>query len=152
MLTLTLLCGLLFPTATADEVNPALRAAIAASTDVVVVEVLETKPRQAIEGARDTVQLKVVRSLKGAMSPGNKFGVYYHLLWVDAQQMILEKPKFEQGKEYVVFLKSHVQTSGDERKVVYELADQWFAVVPRNESLEKELARLIPKSEIPPGP
>ena len=150
MLTLTLLCGLF--TAAADERDPVLRAAIAASTDVVVVEVLETKPRKAIEGARDTVRLKVVRSLKGAMPAGTKFGVYYHLLWVDAQQMTLEKPKFEQGKEYVVFLKSHAETSGDERKIVYELTDQWFAVFPRNEAMEKELARLLPKSEIPPGP
>jgi hypothetical protein len=152
MLILTLLFGLFGPAVAADQANPVLRAAVAASTDVVVVEVLETKPRKAIEGARDTVRLKVVRSLKGAMPAGTKFGVYYHLLWVDEQQMILEKPKFEQGKEYVVFLKSHLETREDERKVVYELADQWFAVFPRNEALERELARLIPKSEMSPEP
>src|SRR5688572_23080099 len=37
----------------------------AGSTDVVVADVLETHPRKAIEGARDTTRLKVVDSLMG---------------------------------------------------------------------------------------
>ena len=70
MIALAVLCGLAVaaPAPAADEVNPGLRAVVAASTDIVVVEVLETTPRQAIEGARDTAKFKVVHSIKGVMA------------------------------------------------------------------------------------
>ena len=90
------------------EPNPGLKAVADASTDIVVAEVLDTKPCKAIEGARDTAQLKVIRALKGPLRPGDEVGVYYHLLWVDTEKWVLEKPKFEKGKRYTVFLvKSH---------------------------------------------
>src|SRR6185437_7937384 len=84
--------------------NPGLKAVADSSTDIAVAEVLDSKPRKAIEGARDTAQLKVIRTLKGPLQPGDEIGVYYHLLWVDAEKGDLEKPKFEKGKRYTVFL------------------------------------------------
>ncbi|HEV3083219.1 MAG TPA: hypothetical protein VGY66_25765, partial [Gemmataceae bacterium] len=82
------------------EPNPGLKAVADASTDIVVAEVLDTKPRKAIEGARDTAQLKAIRALKGPLRTGDEVGVYYHLLWVDTEKWVLEKPKFEKGKRY----------------------------------------------------
>jgi hypothetical protein len=52
------------------EPNPGLKAVADSSTDIVVAEVLDTKPCKAIEGARDTAQLKVIRALKGPSLPG----------------------------------------------------------------------------------
>jgi hypothetical protein len=59
------------------EPNPGLKAVADSSTDIVVAEVLDTKPRKAIEGARDSAQLKVLRALKGPLGPGDEVGVYY---------------------------------------------------------------------------
>ena len=95
--------------------------------------------------ARDTVRLKVVRGLKGSLAAGHEFGVYYHLLWADPRKMVNEAPKFEKGKTYIVFLTSSVEDVDGKRRMVRSLADQWFAVFPENEALEKELTRLLPK-------
>jgi hypothetical protein len=73
----------------------------AGSTDVVVADVLETNPRKAIEGARDTVRLKLVDVLMGLVA-GDTLDLYYHLLWKDQQSTTLEPPKFEKGKRYIV--------------------------------------------------
>lgn len=113
------------------EANPGLKAVADASTDIVVAEVLESTPRKAIEGARDTAQLKVVRTLKGPLQPGDKIGVYYHLLWVDTEKWTLEKPRFDKSKCYTVFL---VKSDG------YTLADQWLAVLPEHPQLDKDVA------------
>ncbi len=102
----------------------------AGSTDVVVADVLETNPRKAIEGARDTVKLKVVDVLMGRPAVGETLDLYYHLLWTDMQSMTLEPPKFEKGKRYIIFLRSHIARGPDYWKVEYELADQWLAVMP----------------------
>src|SRR5258708_32804206 len=80
------------------ELNPGLKAVADASTDIVVAEVLDTKPCKAIEGARDTAKVKVIRTLKGPLKPDEEIGVYYHLLWIDTKNWVLEKPKFEKGK------------------------------------------------------
>ncbi len=69
---------------------------------------------------RDTAQLRVIRALKGPLGPGDEVGVYYHLLWLDTEKWVLEKPKFEKGKRYTVFL---VNSQG------YTLTDQWLAVL-----------------------
>ena len=111
--------------------NPGLKATADSSTDIIVAEVLETNPCKAIEGARDTVQLKVVRTLKGPLKRGQQIGVYYHLLWVDTEKWILEKPKFEKGKRYTVFL---INSKG------YTLADQWLAVLPEHPQLDTDVA------------
>jgi hypothetical protein len=98
------------------------------------MEVLDSKPRKAIEGARDTAQFKVVRTLKGPLQPGDEIGIYYHLLWVDPEKGVLEKPKFEKGKRYTVFL---VQSHG------YTLTDQWLAVLPEHPRLDKDVAQAL---------
>jgi hypothetical protein len=116
------------------EPNPGIKAVADSSSDIVVVEVLESKPSKAIEGARDTAQMKVIRTLKGPLQPGDKIGVYYHLLWVDTDKWILEKPKFEKGKSYTVFL---VNSDG------YTLTDQWLAVLPEHPQLDKDVAHAL---------
>jgi hypothetical protein len=113
-----------------QQSNPGLKATAESSTDIIVAEVLDTNPRKAIEGARDTVQLKVVRTLKGPLEPGQQIGVYYHLLWVDTEKWILENPKFEEGKHYTVFL---IESNG------YTLTDQWFAVLPEHPRLAMDV-------------
>ena len=102
----------------------------AGSTDVVVADVLETNPSKAIEGARDTTRLKVVDVLMGRPAVGETLDLYYHLLWTDERSMTLEPPKFEKGKHDIIFLRSHIASGPDYRRVEYELADQWLAVMP----------------------
>jgi hypothetical protein len=116
------------------QTNPGLKAVADASTDIAVLEVLDSKPSKAIEGARDTAQFKVVRTLKGPLQPSDKIGVYYHLLWVDTEKWVLEKPKFEKGKRYTVFL-----VKGQE----YSLTDQWLAVVPEHPALDRDVAQAL---------
>lgn len=115
--------------------NPGLNGVANASTDIVVAEVLETSPRKAIEGARDTATFKVVRTLKGPLQPGDEAGVYYHLLWIDTEKWILEPPKFEKGKRYTIFLVKDSLTDHH-----YTLADQWQAVLPNHPALDKDVA------------
>ena len=110
---------------------PGLKATADSSTDIIVAEVLDTNPSKAMEGARDTVELKVVRTLKGPLEPGQKIVVYYHLLWVDTEKSILEKSKFEKGKQYTVFL---INSNG------YTLTDQWLAVLPKHPRLAMDVA------------
>lgn len=128
------------PVSQTRAASPGVQALAAASTDVVVVDVLDTNPRRAIEGARDTVRLKVVRALLGRLASDETFDVYYHLLWVDERGEVLEPPKFEKGKRYVVFLRSHVEDRGEEegKRVVYELTDPWLSVQPDHVGLVKE--------------
>jgi len=102
----------------------------AGSTDVIIAEVLETNPREAIEGARDNMKLKVVRLLMGRPAVGETLDLYYHLLWTDKHSMTLEAPKFEKGKQYILFLRSHILNDFVSQKIEYELADQWLAVMP----------------------
>jgi hypothetical protein len=116
------------------ESNPGIKAVADSSTDIVVAEVLESTPSKAEEGARDTAQLKVTRTLKGPLQPGDKIGVYYHLLWVDTVKWTLEKPKVEKGKCYTVFL---VKSDG------YTLTDQWLAVLPEHPALDKDVAHAL---------
>jgi len=116
------------------EPNPGLKAVADSSTDIVVAEVLDTKPCKAIEGARDTGRFMVMRALKGPLGPGDEVGIYYHLLWVDTEKWVLEKPKFEKGKRYTVFL---VKSDG------YTLTDQWLAVLPEHPALDKDVAHAL---------
>jgi hypothetical protein len=51
-----------------------------------------------------------MRSLKGQLKPDEEIGVYYHLLWVDTEKWVLEKPKFEKGKRYTIFLVNSMAT------------------------------------------
>jgi hypothetical protein len=104
------------------------------STDIAVMEVLDSKPRKAIEGARDTAKFKVVRVLKGPLQPGDEIDVYYHLLWADPEKGVLEKPKFENGKRYTVFL-----VKGRD----YTLTDQWLAVFPEHPGLDRDVAQTL---------
>lgn len=101
-----------------------LKSIVDLSTDIVIADVLDTNPRTAIEGARDTVQLSVVRTLKGPLEPGQQIGVYYHLLWIDRKNWVLEKPKFNKGSRYTVFLRDG-----------YRLTDPWLAVLPDHPDL-----------------
>lgn len=114
--------------------NPGLKAIADSSTDIAVAEVLDSNPRKAIEGARDTAQFKVIRTLKGPLQAGDEIGVYYHLLWVNAEKSDLEKPKFEKGKRYTVFL---VKSDG------YTLTDQWLSVCPEHPELERDVAHAL---------
>jgi hypothetical protein len=119
---------------------PGIQALAAASTDIVVVDVLETNPSKAVEGARDTVRLAVARTLLGRLAPDDTFGVYYHLLWMDEKSEVLEPAKFQKGNRYLLFLRSHLEDRGgaDGKRVVYELTDQWLAVQPYHVGLVKE--------------
>lgn len=118
-----------------DEPNPGLKSVANASTDIVVVELLDSQPIKAMEGARDTAKFKVIRALKGSLQSGDEIGVYYHLLWVDTKKWILEKPKFEKGKHYTVFL-----VNGGPSSRAYYLTDQWFAVLREHPELDREVA------------
>jgi hypothetical protein len=125
-------------------VGPGIQALASASTDIIVADVVETNPSKAEEGARDTVKLKVVRTLLGRPAVGDTLGVYYHLLWADEKGETLEPPKFEKGKRYVVFLRSHVEDRREEgKRVAYELTDQWLAVRPDHVRLVKEVAAAV---------
>jgi hypothetical protein len=110
---------------------PGLRAMAQASTDIVVVEVLESKPRKAPGGARGTAKVKVLRTLKGPLKPDDEIGVYHGLFWEDLETHSLEKPKFEVGKRATVFL---VNSMG------YTLTDHWLAVLPEHRHLESDVA------------
>jgi hypothetical protein len=115
--------------------NPGLKAVADSSTDIAVAEVLDSKPSRAKEGARDRAKFKIIRTLKGPLQPGDEIGVYYHLLWVDAEKSTLEKAKFEKGKRYAIFLvKSH-------RPGEYTLTDQWLAVLPEHPRLDDDVAQ-----------
>lgn len=128
--------------AQAAERHPAVQALVAHSTDIIVAEVLSTNPRKALEGARDTVQLKVRQRLKGRLSKGQKIGVYYHLLWVDTTTWKLEPKKFVKGKSYVVFLKATTVRDGDRTHVEYALSDRWFGVAPDHPQLVKTVSQI----------
>lgn len=114
--------------------NPGLKAVADSATDIAVVDVLDTKPNKAPEGARDTARFRVVRVLKGPLRPGDEVGVYYHLLWADTDKWVLERPKFETGKRYAVFLVKGLD---------YALADQWLAVLPDHPRLDEDVARAL---------
>jgi hypothetical protein len=77
------------------------------------------------------VKLKVVRTLLGLAAADDTIGVYYHLLWADEKMQVLEAPKFEKGKRYIIFLRSG------------ELTDHWLAVRPDNVTLTKEVAAAV---------
>lgn len=119
------------PPERAITASPGIQALADASTDIIIGDVLETAPRKAGEGARDTVKLKVVRTLFGLAAAGDTIGVYYHLLWADEKMQVLEAPKFEKGKRYIIFLRSG------------ELTDPWLAVLSDNASLTKEVAAAV---------
>ena len=95
-------------------IGPGISALAAASTDIVLADVLETNPRRAIEGARDTVKLRVTRSLLGRLAAGDELGVYYHLLWQDEDSTVLESPKFERGSRYLIFSSLTSDRGGNE--------------------------------------
>ena len=89
--------------------------------------------------------LKVVRSLMGRLAAGDEIGVYYHLLWQDDAWTVCEPPKFEKGKRYLVFLKSHVEDRGGKegKRFVYELTDRWLSAQPEHRELIQEVAAAI---------
>jgi hypothetical protein len=125
-------------------VSPGIQALASASTDIIVADVVETNPHKAMEGARDTVKLKVVRTMLGLADPGETIGVYYHLSWVDEKMETLERPKFEKGLRYVVFLKSHIEDRREEgKRVAYELTDRWLAVLHDRSALVSEIAAAV---------
>lgn len=116
----------------------------AGSTDIIVADVIEANPRPAIEGARDNAKLKVVQVLMGRPVVGETLDLYYHLLWIDEQSLKLEPPKFEQGKRYVIFLRSYIQSDPQRHgSVEYELSDQWLSVMHPRPDLLNEIASAI---------
>ena len=125
--------------------NPGLKALVDASSEIAVVEVVNTKPRKAIEGARDTVELRVLRPIKGGLTAEQAIGVYYHLLWVDTDKRVLETPKFQKGSHYVIFLKASTIVDGEKRTVEYRLTDSWLSVQSANPELERVAAALAAK-------
>ncbi len=124
-------------------ISPGIQAIVAASTDIIIADVVETNPGRAMEGARDTVKLKVIRTLLGRPTAGETLGVYYHLLWSDEKGEILESPKFNKGKRYVIFLSSHLFRSQEGERMEYELTDRWLSVLPDHVDLVKEVAVAI---------
>lgn len=125
-------------------ISPGIQALATASTDIIIADVVDTNPTKAPEGARDTVKLKVVKTLLGQPAPGETLSVYYHLSWVDEKAYTLERVKFEKGQRYVIFLQSHLWDRGAEGKqVVYELSDPWLAVLQDRPALVREIAAAI---------
>jgi len=118
---------------------PGVEALVKASSDIVVVEVKSTQPRKAIEGARDTAELKVLESLKGSLGKGAVVPLYYHLLWTDAKRSKVEKPKFAKGKHYIVFLQSYMVNNGAGNVKNYNLTDRYLGVVDENPELIKSI-------------
>ena len=127
--------------------DPGVNALVQSSTDILVAKVVSTNPRKAIEGARDTVVLQVVRTLKGSSKQGETVSVYYHLHWLDTKTWELEPKKFEIGKECVVFLKSHRLISGSTSTLEYELTDQWLSVQGIHPHLEKSIVTQVEQSQ-----
>ncbi|HBI45989.1 MAG TPA: hypothetical protein DDY78_24500 [Planctomycetales bacterium] len=113
-------------------ISPGIQALATASTDIIIADVVDTNPRKAIEGARDTVKLKVVKTLLGRHMPGETVGVYYHLVWTDEKATTLERVKFEKGGRYVVFL-----------TFLGELTDPWLAVLQDRQWLAQEIAAAV---------
>jgi RNA polymerase sigma factor (sigma-70 family) len=127
-------------------INPGIQALVAASTDVIIADVVDTNPNRAMEGARDTVKLKVVRTLLGRPTAGETIGVYYHLLWSDEKREDggnLESPKFTKGKRYVIFLNSQLSGRPDGDRIEYQLTDRWLSVLPDHVDLVKEVAAAV---------
>jgi RNA polymerase sigma factor (sigma-70 family) len=125
-------------------ISPGIQALATASTDIIIADVVDTNPTKAMEGARDTVKLKVVKTLLGRPAPGETLGVYYHLVWTDEKAETLERVKFEKGQRYVVFLKSHIGDRGAEgKRVAYELTDPWLAVLQDRQWLVREIAAAV---------
>lgn len=151
----------------ASAQSPGVRALVQASSDVAVFEVVSTAPRKAIEGARDTAELKVIQPLKGTLIKGDVLPLYYHLIFKDLKTHTLEKPKFEKGKRYIVFLTSQLVSYpvgteyplGEEYQfgkftkdgAVYfrwfELADQWLGVVDENPELAAEIIQIVKRTD-----
>jgi hypothetical protein len=131
------------PTGRSVTISPGIQTLASASTDIVIADVVETNPTKAVEGARDTVKLKVIRTLLGRPAAGDTIGVYYHLLWSDEKREILESPKFIKGKRYVIFLGSHLSRRPDGERIEYELTDRWLSVLPDHVDLVEEVAAAI---------
>lgn len=128
--------------AVAKERNPALKSLVDESDEVFVAKVLKTSPRNAIEGARDTVVVEVEQCLKGNLKKEQKVGIYYHLLWIDTAKLILEDKKFETDKEYVLFTTSAY--SDHDKKTKYELTDRWLSVQKPHPRLIEEIKKKPP--------
>jgi hypothetical protein len=145
-----------------DTEAPGVGTLVEASTDVAVVEVKSTQPTKAGEGARDTAKLEVIQTLKGPLKKADVVPLYYHLLFKDREKQTLEKPKFEKGKRYIVFLRAHLVTFpegksyplGEEYQFgkftkdgsvyfkEFELTDQWLAVVDEHPELTEKIAKM----------
>ena len=125
--------------------NPGLKTLVGASSDIAVVEVVNTKPRKAIEGARDTVELRVLRTIKGGLTVEQAIEVYYRLLWADTDKRVLETPKFQKASHYAVFLKTSTLVDGEKRTVEYRLTAPWLSVQSANPELERVAAALAAK-------
>ena len=109
------------------------------SNEIVIVKVIKTKPRNAIEGARDTAKFVVLHKLKGELELNDKFGVYYHLLWIDIKTGKLEPYKFKKGLEYILFLTKSRHSDGANERIEYHLTDRWLSVQPVHPYLIKEI-------------
>ena len=99
---------------------------------------LKTSPRKAIEGARDTVVLEVKQCIKGKLKKKEIIKIYYHLLWEDTEEWILEDPKFLLGKDYLVFTTTSVRHETVNR-TEYKLTDRWLSVQKPHPTLIKEI-------------
>jgi hypothetical protein len=128
---------------------PGVDAIINGSSDIIIAKVTSTNPRKAIEGARDTVNIQVLRTLKGPLQTEDTIGVYYHLLWVDTTTWELEKPNFIKGEDYIIFLKSHTVQSGDTKSTEYELTDRWLSVQQNHPDLAKSILSSLDKAKRP---
>ena len=124
-------------------ISPGIQALASESTDIIVADVLETNPHEAMEGARDTVKLKVIRTLFGRTTAGDTIGVSYHLLWSDEKREILESRKFAKGKRYVIFLRSQLSRGPDGERIEYELTDRWLSVLPDRAHLIEEVEAAV---------
>lgn len=150
--------ALLAPAAYADYVDdPVLSALVDNSTNIVIADVLSTNPRDAIEGARDTAEFRVVSSLKGDYPVDKVIPLYYHLIYDQGQE---NKPTFVLGHRYILFLQDEVvghddpkdastdlfdQFSRDGHTYYHQLqlVDQWFSEASYHAFLEADIRQLL---------
>ncbi len=129
--------------------TPGVDALVDTSTDIIIAKVTSTSPSKAPEGARDTVGLQVLRALKGPLLKDDAIGVYYHLLWVDTKTWELEQPKFANGKQYIIFVKSHTVEAQGKKSKEYELTDRWLSVQQNHPDLAKSILSRLKKEKRP---
>lgn len=138
------------------EYSPALTAMTDTATDILVVDVIKTDPREAIEGGRDTAELRIVETLKGGLPVHKTVPLYYHLHYRQDED---HKPTFILKHRYIIFLKEKLEecNASDASTAMYDpitrdgrtyyhqldLADPWLGVSEYNSCLKDAVINIV---------